>query len=267
MINLEDVENFLKNEFFKNKKIDEKKFFEIIKVFPKNNFINCLTKIYLCKMEFEEIKNSFLNKYINIKSKIELSPEFFYFTDNINFEDFENYYKNLVKFNEILVIDDIIYKIVNYLDSNICRHLFYVLKNRKFIRSTLRYIFDNILYFEDESYYKYGVLNYIINYYAISDQNNENTNDDNVMVLSNLVWEDFFRIFEYNLMLPGDNSKSKLENVYILELFNTIVENTGGFFYNRINQNLKIFEKVKELSVVKKLINNVKIKYEKGLHK
>lgn len=83
------------------------------------------------------------------------------------------------------------------------------------------------------------------------------------MILSNLIWEEFFSCLKYNLALGREADD---ENVQILLLFGTIVNNTGCFFYNRINQNMEVFEKIKELPETMKLLESIQVNYQNQLN-
>lgn len=143
MIN--EVENFLKNEY---EKTSEENLFAVVKILPRNNFLDKLIIHYLCNLEFEKISNSYLNKFVNIQSRIDKSPEKYYFVQ-IGVDCIEIYYNNLIKLNPDLSIDDLVYKLLSNWNDCIFIHLFHLLSNKKFCRATLKHIFHSILYFPD----------------------------------------------------------------------------------------------------------------------
>lgn len=228
----------------------------LLKLVPlknENSLIN-LIKIYLMEYkDFNELKKSELNKRINIKDYTTNSPEFFYF---LNLTD--NYYSNLIRFNPNMIIDDLVIEYLYYKNKEM-KPLYFILKNRNLNRSTLKLIFDNLVFLEtlsnEDLFYKYGILNKIINYYKISDKEQENINKDNVKVLSNLIWENLINIYKArkfekevikiqlkNSIFEHENliqnlSESSLERILIVELLNTIVTETDEFFYNRLENN------------------------------
>jgi len=244
----------------------------------------------------------------------------------------------------------------------ILTNIFLLLQNRTFCRPTLKYIFDNVIYLdsyfyrygildsiikhysvsdrivsknmgkpddwklsgdlighrdmlEDQSIQKATKLQFIYNDTA-------DLGNDNVMVLSNLIWEEVINYCANDKLNAGSIEKSSLgcdsENVQdsfletkptkiaynligqhftakntscadltgysvftadfreyksipalvvekacILEVFNTIIKNTGNFFYNRIRQNKTIFEQMGDFPVMEKLIEAMAMNFDK----
>lgn len=124
--------------------------------------------------------NSLIEK---IRNTVESKAELYYFINKPN----ELYIRNLVKLNPTLIIDDIIYKAIFFLDrkiniENIMEWLYLILKNRYFSRRTLKRIFDTVAYlgFEDSNeciILKYYILAEIIKQYKALDIRIRGNND------------------------------------------------------------------------------------------
>ncbi|KAM0680546.1 hypothetical protein GINT2_001234 [Glugoides intestinalis] len=112
-----------------------------------------------------------------LREEIESNVENFYF---IPIPDLPKYVLNLVSLNKFLVIDDIIFQKLTLLEkkqsrNNVLYWLFLLLKNRSFPRSTLKHIFNCIVYLDLENdnqgcFYKYGILKCILLHYRFGDK-------------------------------------------------------------------------------------------------
>lgn len=113
----------------------------------------------------------------SLREEIESKVENFYF---IPIPDLPNYVLNLVSLNKFLVIDDVIFQKLAFLEkkqyrNNILYWLLQLLKNRSFPRSTLKQIFNSIVYLDLENdnqgcFYKYGILRCILLHYRYGDR-------------------------------------------------------------------------------------------------
>lgn len=120
----------------------------------------------------------FPNFFKNLRQIVEVDPAEFYF--KFTPCNSQVYFKSLIEINPFLNIDDLIYDALNNLHSQsndsaelhllkIC----FILKNKHFSRSVLIHIFENIVYSDFSSknsiFYKYSILNQIIQQYYRSD--------------------------------------------------------------------------------------------------
>lgn len=110
--------------------------------------------------------------------------------------------------------------------------------------------------------------------------------NDNTMVLSNLIWEEMRRYLLDSEVTPCDPdragieehseslfinrgvlmeefSHSDIEKMCIMELLSTIIDSTGSFFCNRIVQNQELFERIKGLPGIVKLLDKMVANFER----
>ena len=226
--NLENVEmsNLPKFSLKVNKMVESFKFNES-NLKNSNCSIDKVTKI-LKSLQIHP--NECTNK-TEIQEIIEKNPQNFYFKCEPN--DYAQYYHHLISLNPSLNIDDLIYeniarihkKSINLQDKgSILRKICFILKNKVFSRIVLRHIFDNIVYIDyDRSidqniseditviFYKYSILNQIIQQYKNSD--NLFRAKDEILTNENLLLEKIKNFTNQNEISNGyfeiqDSSKA-----------------------------------------------------------
>lgn len=136
----------------------------------------CWANTVLCIYDFE---STGLDTRKILRQHVERSPELFYFMENQDQRFVMQYIDNLVSLSPSVIIDDIIYENLSFLDNRIKfrNALFWthrLLTNRSFSRTTLKHIFNSIVYLDFEggnemNFYKYGILAQIIKHYKIGD--------------------------------------------------------------------------------------------------
>lgn len=114
-----------------------------------------------------------------ICSAIEKEPEFFYFNKELAY--FPDYYRNLVRLNRILNIDDLVFDNLARLQEqqsresseNILSIFHHLIRNKPFSRTVLKQIFYNVLYPDftrEGQLIKYALLAKVIQQYKMSDE-------------------------------------------------------------------------------------------------
>lgn len=118
------------------------------------------------------------NQAMETRRKIDARPEMFYFLKrDASFTTL--YTRNLVSLNSHIIIDDVIYeKLAGLANQNECQNtlfwIYQLLLNRSFSRTTLRHIFNSVVYLDFEGhnsllFCKYGILAQIIKHYKLGD--------------------------------------------------------------------------------------------------
>ncbi|ELA41739.1 uncharacterized protein VICG_01243 [Vittaforma corneae ATCC 50505] len=143
--------------------------------FPRDLWIDAVFCIY----DFKNIENTGFDNCKSLRQHAETFPELFYFIKSKDQYFMKQYIRNLVSLNPFVVIDDIIYEKLSFLDDKVVSRnvLFWthqLLLYRSFSRTTLKHIFNNVVYLDFEgdneaNFYKYGILMEIVKQYKVGD--------------------------------------------------------------------------------------------------